>query len=280
MRDKKIYLSSGTFPWRGITKIIRFAKKCGFDGIELLPTQKMTSELGKNLSQYKNELQYVASLHQSWRLDLGHDHKYNINALVSAFFTLLRYIFFPTIADSTKLLTKISRLYGIPVTVHNISEKWVLDSSFREFSGGINLEIIDRNEIAKYELKKWLKNDRHSLVIDTRDDQSLRWARHNGFRNYSDFWKWVGLKKINSIQLSLIGMSGIRNILHRKLTLAEKELMWLHSMKWQGLVVVEVNPILLFFLNSGNVSLGLQTIVRFVKTTLYEGKRWSFNTPF
>lgn len=263
--QNKIYLSSGSFPWLGITEVAKIAKTCGFNGIELLPTRAMNNTVVQN----------TKTAHQSWRLDIGHDTSYGIPFITSILYTLIRYTFFPDIKTSQKLLTDLSRTYHIPITVHHLSKKWTHGSDNKEFSGGLHLEILDDKSITKKKLKTWLQNSKHGIVADTRDDQSLRWARYNRFLNFKDFWTWIGLKKIKAVQLSLIGKNGMRNILSHKETLAEKELLWLHTKKWHGPIVVEINPLFLFFYSRGNSIRSLRIIVSFIKTSLHIGRRWS-----
>lgn len=263
--QNKIYLSSGSFPWLGITEVAKLAKTCGFNGIELLPTRAMNNTVVQN----------TKTAHQSWRLDIGHDRSYGIGFITSILYTLLRFLMFPSVKTTQKLLTDISNTYHIPVTVHDLSKEWTHGADKKEFSGGILLEILKDAQPSKQQLRAWLSKPKHGIVVDTRDDQSFRWARYNGFLNFKTFWTWLGLKNITSVQLTLVGQNGMRNILSHKETLAEKELLWLHTKKWHGPIVVEINPLFLFFYSRGNIIRSLQKIVLFIKTSLHIGRRWS-----
>lgn len=275
MSKYKIYLSLGVIPWLGINNAITFAKECGFDGIELLPTRKITQEL-KNYSLYNiHPSDNIESIHQSWRLDIGRDHDYGIDFLSSFFYTLLRFVFFPSTQTSKKIITTLSKKYNIPVTVHNISDEWTKDDNKNEFEGGINFEILEEKKITKKHLKKWLRDKKHSLVVDTRDDQSLRWATRSGFCSFEDFWTWIGIDKIKNVQLTLIGRNGIEKIVNHKETLAETELLWLSKMNWKGSVTIEVNPLMLFLITRKGIKTGLREIALFVHTILDENKEWS-----
>lgn len=266
MQTHAIYLSLGVIPWLNIEDAVKLAQTCGFAGIEVLPTRKVVKKLTSIT---------ITTIHQSWRLDIGHDHAYGIRGISSAWYTFLRYLFFPKVEVSKKSLTDLSNKYHIPITVHDLSDEWILDSDGKEFLGGINLEILDDKKITKINLKNWLKNKKHMVVVDSRDDQSFRWATHNGFQRFTDFWTWIGLNKIHSIQLTLIGKKGIKNIFDHKISLAEKELFWLHQKKWKGSVIIEVNPLMLFIVSNGNIKNGLQTIALFVNSVLNNGEQWS-----
>lgn len=274
MQTHAIYLSLGTVPWFTIEDTVKLARACGFAGVEVLPTRKIVKELNES-DQGVIPSNAVYTAHQSWRLDIGHDHSYSIPIITSTWYTFLRYLFFPNIENSHKALTRLSNKFHIPVTVHDISSEWTLDSDGKEFSGGINLEILEDKKITKMSLKNWLKNKKHMVVVDSRDDQSLRWATYNGFQKFTDFWTWIGLEKIHSIQLTLIGKNGIKNIFDHRISLAETELLWLHQKKWEGSVIIEVNPLILFLETQGNVKKGLQIIASFVVTVLSKGERWS-----
>lgn len=268
MKTHAIYLSLGVIPWLGMKEVLQFAKECGFDGIDILPTRIVTKELEDQFDYSMDQFRGVATAHQSWRLDRGQDKKYGIDFMTGIFYSMLRYVFFPSLEKSGKTLTQISNRCNLPVTVHNISHPWVNDEYGNEFSGGINLEILDAKTITKSQLKNWLKAKNHAMVVDTRDDQSLRWATSHGFKNYKDFWTWIGLTKIHSVQLTLIGAKGMREIFDHEESLAQKELAWLYQMKWKGSVIVEVNPFTLLLQSRGNIKKGLKEIVLFIKTTL------------
>lgn len=275
MSKYKIYLSLGVIPWLGINDAITFAKECGFDGIELLPTRKVSQEIKNDSLYHIRSPENIESIHQSWRLDIGHDHDYDIGFISSFFYTVLRFVFFPPTQTSKKIITTLSKIYNIPVTVHTISDDWTKDDKKNEFEGGINFEILEEKQFTKNDLKKWLEDSKHSMVIDTRDDQSLRWAVNNGFRSFEDFWTWIGIDKIKNVQLTLIGRNGIEKILNHKETLAEKELHWLNKVNWKGSVIVEVNPLMLFFVTRKGIKTGLREIVLFIHTVLDNNKKWS-----
>lgn len=280
MFKHNIYLSGGVTPWLGIKNTIKLAKECGFDGVELLPTRIVTKELSNDFNPYIKESINIKGLHQNWRLDIGQDKKYGISFTSSIFYLILRHIFFPKIESSQKILTQLSNTLSITTTVHEISEKWIRNSDKKEFTGGINFEIIGNQKITKSELKRWLIDEKHGIVVDTRDDQSICWAKKNGFKNFIDFWTWIGTEKIKCVQLTLIGGNGIKRILTHKETLAEKELLWLNKMAWKGSIVVEINPLMLFFINFGNVKNGLKEIILFIRTTLDAGKLWTKDTSY
>lgn len=269
MQKNNILLSLGTFHWMKIEKAIQIASETGFDGLEILPTRVAIGEKLNPLHFNK-----IKSIHQNWRLDIGSDKQYGINKLSSLFFLILRIIFFPNSHSSSMFLQKISHKLHIPLTVHDISPKWTNGENQKEFEGGINYEIFD-SIMTPDALKLWLMNKKHFIEIDTRDDQSIIWAKKHGFKDWKEFWKWIGLKKINGIQLTLIGRKGIKAILAHKKSLPEEQLLWLHKQNWKGNVTVEINPLSLLFSNKFDIKGGLKTIFNFADQTLRLGKNWS-----
>ncbi len=265
----------GVVPWLGIKGALQFARECGFDGVELLPTRRVTKELTTNLNSYKNDFQNIENAHQSWRLDIGHDDNYGIDFASSLFYTALRLIFFPKKEKSKGILSIVSDRFNTTVTVHTVSDEWTKDSNNHEFKGGINFEILEDRKVTRSELEKWLKDKKHGIVVDTRDDQSLRWATQHGFSGFLDFWAWLGLEKIKNIQLTLIGKDGIKKIFDHRASLAEEEMLWLYKKEWEGSVTVEVNPFTLFLVTLGNMKKGLQKIVLFIVSVLDKGEKWS-----
>lgn len=280
MTRNEILLSGGSVPWLGLQQTIHLAKSTGFDGIELVPTRKITSELmlivkkDKNIIHSLPELKYVKGLHQSWRLDIGNDKKYGLPLLVIPLFLTIRLLFFPEIKYSRRCIGFLSKTLNIPVTVHGISRKWTLDEKNKEFAGEILYELIGDYAENPDKIKKWLKEKNHYVVVDTRDDQSLKWARKYGLNDWRTLWTWIGLEKIKSIQLTLIGPKGLSRILNKQYSLAEEQFLWLHAQDWKGSVTVEVNPLTLFLLYKGRLKKGLQEIALFIRKTLNEGKKW------
>ncbi|OGH23375.1 MAG: hypothetical protein A2698_01940 [Candidatus Levybacteria bacterium RIFCSPHIGHO2_01_FULL_42_15] len=275
MQKNKILLSTGSILWMNVKDAIAFAHDTGFDGIELVPTKKVVTDF---LNQPLDSLSYITSiksLHQNWRFDAGLDKEYGINLMPSLLALTIRLIFFPKVTISEKYLSNISKFLNIPVVVHSINQKWTRDKDGKEFAGGILYEIFNIKNQNKATIKKWLYDKKHNVVVDTRDDQSLVWAKNQGFKDWTDFWNWIGLKKIGNVQLTLIGTKGIKKILNHKKSLAETQLLWLRKHKWKGSVTVEVNPLTLCVLNKGNLKTGLKTIASFVQQTLGERKNWS-----
>lgn len=281
MRRNEIILSGGSVPWLGLKQTIHLAKNVGFDGIELVPTRKITSDIVPILKEKQNviqslpELKHVRGFHQSWRLDIGNDRRYGLPLLVISLFLTVRLLFFPNIKYSRKCIGFLSKVLNIPVTVHGISREWTLYEKNKEFEGGILYELIGDYAEDPDKIKKWLKEKNHYIVIDTRDDQSLAWAKKHGFNDWRVLWTWIGFEKIKSIQLTLIGPKGLKRILNRQYSLAEEQFLWLHAQNWKGTVTVEVNPIILFLLYKGNMQKGLREIASFVNRTLNEGRNWS-----
>lgn len=272
MQRNEILLSGGSVPWLGLKQTIHLAKSVGFDGIELVPTRKIAAEITHILQA---ELKYVKGLHHSWRLDMGHDREYGLPFFATPFFLIVRLLFFPKIMHSRESLGLLSKQLDIPATVHGLSDEWIHDKERREFAGGIQYELIGEYAENPDKIKKWLKKKSHSIVVDTRDDQSLAWAKNHGFNNWIDLWTWIELEKIRNIQLTLIGPKGLTRILNKLSSLPEKQFLWLHAQNWKGTVTVEVNPFILFLLYKANIKRGLKEIVLFVRTTLQKGKRWS-----
>lgn len=273
---RKILLSGGSFPWFGILKNLKFIKKIGYDGLELLPTRRVVWKVNgivkkhdiKDLQKNIGDLNYIKAVHQNWRLDNKKDNQYGISFFPSLIFRVIRYVFFPQIKDSNRIINFFVSKINVPITVHDLSCEWV-----RNPKNKIHLEIFNSN-MKKEELKTWLKFENHSIAIDTRDDQSLLWAKNNGFKDWKEFWNWIGLENIENIQLTLIGTRGLKNIFDHKNSIAEEQFIWLNGNNWKGSVVIEVNPISLL-LNKVTFKKGLKIIKQFVETTLDKGQKWS-----
>ena len=265
MSKYKIILSGGTVPWMNLKQTLKLVGEVGYDGLEILPTRRVISDF-KNLVEL-NPLA-VQSVHQSWRLDNPLDKEYGISFLKSLLFKGIGYIFFPSIGKSNNVMNLLISKKKLPLVVHDVSPRWTGNSE-----NEIQLEIF-KNIIKKNKFKDWLKIDNHAVVIDTRDDQSLEWAKNNGFKKWKEFWKWIGLEKIKSVQLTFIGTGGIKKVLKHKYILAQDQLIFLHQNKWIGSVVIEVNPISLL-LNGTSIKKGLKIIKQFVETTLGKGQEWS-----
>lgn len=282
MKKNEILLSQGSILWLGLKKSIQYTEDIGFDGLEILPTRIVIKEINDLINRYGKKwhsnlykLYKIKSIHQNWRLDNGLDNDYGISLMPSLLSFIIRFIFFPKANTSRRFVGNISKLLNIPVVIHSTNDEWTRDNYGKEFSGGILYEIFNTKKVTKEILKNWLTKNKYNVVIDTRDDQSLSWAKNHGFANYKDFWNWIGLKKIKSLQLTLIGMEGIRKILLHQNSLAEKQLLWLHRQSWHGSLVIEVNPVILYFLNKRDLKKGLAIILTFAKQTLEEGKKWS-----
>lgn len=281
MSKYEVILSGGSIPWLGIKQALSYSANTGYDGLEILPTRKVTKEIESAIKIYGDDewancfsnLNLIKGVHQNWRLDIGLDKEYKINFLWSLFFTVIRILLFPGIDKSKKIIGIISKKLKSPVTVHDISNEWTHNDG--EFSGGIFYEIISVQRRNPSEIKKWLAEKQHKIVVDTRDDQSLLWAEKYGFRDWKSFWQWIGLQNIGGIQLTLIGASGLKKILNHTFSIAEEQFLWLHKQEWYGKVIVEVNPLMLFLESRGRVKQGLQTIATFVRQTVEDGKNWS-----
>ena len=189
----------------------------------------------------------IGNIHQSWRLDMGMDKSYGIQFPINIFFAILRFVFFPKVKQSNDLIELLSDNLNLPVTVHDLSDKWTRDNNNKEFSGGISYEIIGASTDPE-KLKQWMKNPKHNIVIDSRDDQSLLWARKYGFDSWQKFWTWIGIDKIKSYQLTFIGYNGLRKIFMHQRSLPEEQLLWLNESNWNGKVVVEINPLIILIL--------------------------------
>lgn len=271
MKKYKIILSGGSIPWLGIQESISYCLEAKYDGLELLPTRVVVNEIEKNIKSLDN-LYHVYGIHQNWRLDMGSDKEYNISFFWRLIYNFIRIIFFPEENKSNKITAIISRKLNIPVTVHDISKKWTYSDT--EFIGGVLYEIIGTKRSPE-EIREWLKDKHHKIVVDTRDDQSLLWAESYGYKNWQSFWRWLGLENIEGVQLTLIGFNNLKKILSHKKSLAEEQLLWLHKQKWRGIITVEVNPLMLLMINRGRLKKGLQVISAFVERTLIKGKNWS-----
>lgn len=275
MKDHTIILSQGSIPWLNLNKAITYTTKLGLDGIELVPFKWVISDLRKlKINHKSSKFKYIKSIHQNWRLDIGHNKEFGIYFPQNFLFNIIRLLLFPSTNISSRHIESLNRIYKLPVTVHGTSAEWTQGATGKEFSHGILYEIIGRKK-SKEEIKVWLKNSNHSIVVDTRDDQSLSWAINQGFSSWQEFWKWVGTKKISAVQLTLIGTNGLNNILNHKPSLAEEQLLWLNSKKWKGTVTIEINPLLLLWNRGRGFKKGLAEILGFVKHTLVEGRRWS-----
>ena len=275
MKRSKIFLSSGIFPWFTLSKITNFAKENSFDGIELLPTRQIIKNFENDYQTNPLVFKSIKGIHHNWRLDIGQDKKYGINMLNSLVFMLIRLTFFPSVSKSRTFLQYLSKTIDCPEKIHNISSKWTKDNNKKGFKGGVSCEIMDIT-ITPQALKEWLTHANHFIVVDTRDDQSSLWAKKYGFKDWKQFWMWIGLQKIKSIQLTLIGTSTIKKILDHKKTLAEEQLIWMNKNKWEGNVTVEVNPISILLSNKFKLKEGLSEISFFTRQTLIHGKKWSY----
>jgi len=273
MDKSTILLSAGVVPWLNLTQSLNFVKKIGFDGLEFLPARRSVAEIEKSIKIYgKNNwtkhivnIKLIKSMHQSWRLD----------SESGIFFGALRLAFFPSVSASTETLRIVSSALSCPLTVHDLSPLWVCDTSNKALSKEIFYEIFGVDSRSPKEIKEWLKNKKHKIVVDTRDDQSLLWAKKHGFYDWRDFWNWVGIENIGNVQVTLIGIDGMKKILNHSLTLAEEQLLWLHKKRWIGSVTVEANPLMLILLKRGDMKKGLRDIAYFVRTTLENGQKWS-----
>lgn len=275
MGNAIIILSQGSIPWFTLSQSIKFATELGFDGIELVPFKWTTTEIKTYISNKRfGKLKYVKSVHQSWRLDMGRDHEYGISFPQNVLFNTFRLLLFPSPKVSSHNIGLLTNIYKLPVTVHDTTFEWIQCASGQEFPHGIQYEIIGRTK-SKEEVKIWLKDSNHSIVVDTRDDQSLSWAKNQGFSDWKEFWKWIGTEKISSVQLTFIGTSTIKKILNNKNSLPEDQLLWLHTHRWKGTVVIEINPLALLWNSGLQFKKGLAVILKFVRSTLIEGRKWS-----
>lgn len=274
MRKTKIILSSGSIPWLGIKQAINYSIKAGYDGLEILPTRIITKEIEETINLYGEDkwfehfpnLKFIKSIHQSWRLDIGLDKEYKINFLWSLFFIILRTIFFPHPNKSKKIIGILLKKLRIPVVVHDISKEWTHDES--EYTGGIFYEIIGTKKRSPKEIKEWLIDKQHKIVVDTRDDQSLLWAEENKFQDWKSFWAWIGIQNIGGVQITLIGGRGLKKILSGKQSPITEQLLWLKAQKWEGVITVELNPLMLFIVNGGKLKQGLQNIADFIRKSI------------
>lgn len=277
----EILLSTGSLPWMGIKRITQLVQELGYEGIEILPTRNIATTIQKKVKHHGikklretiPELQFIKSIHQTWRLDIGKDKKYGIGFSQAMAYNLLRLAFFPNKKEATLCIKNILSVTQCPVIVHDITDEWTHDNQKQEFAHGIFYEIIGSKN--PKDIQDWLTKKKHHIVIDTRDDQSLIWAKTNGFSHWKTFWTWLGITHIGGLQLTLIGKTGMNKIFQHQPSLAEDQLLWLQKQKWKGSVTVEVNPLSLFFATRGNIKKGLKEIRLFVHTTLREGKKWS-----
>lgn len=283
MNKSTILLSGGIIPWLGLTKSLKFVREVGCDGLEVVPVRSVISEIENAVKKHGERLwakefkdsKLIKSVHHSWRLDLGKHDEYGIDFFPNIIANATLLTFFPSNTTAVKYLSIVIDTLNCPITVHDLSKIWTDDLEDQEFSGEILYEILGPNSENPDNIKRWLLHKNHKLVVDTRDDQSLLWARKHGFANWQTFWQWVGTKKIGNVQLTLMGQKGMGFIFDHKKTLAEEEFLWLNENNWHGSVTIEANPIMLFYLCRGNIKRGLRTIIQFIQTTLNEGKRWS-----
>lgn len=282
MKKNGILLSLGSIPWYGLKRSIQYVENIGYDGLELIPSRIVTSEIKsaikihgrKKWTRHISNIKLIKSIHQNWRIDIGLDKTYRIGLPISIFFIFLRLILFPKIKESNKIIKLLSEDLNIPLTVHDLSSKWLKNNQNEELSEEILYEIMAL-PITKEQLKNWMEKNYHNIVVDSRDDQSLLWAKKNGFNTWQEFWKWIGLKKIKNLQLTFIGVKGLRKIIRREKSLAEEQLLWLYEHAWIGNVTVEVNPLMLIFLYKADMKKGFMEIARFIRQTLIQGKKWS-----
>lgn len=281
MKKVEILLSGGSILWSGLNSQIKYVKDIGYDGLEIVLSKFVTKDLKDIIEKFDNDIQSgvkalspIKSIHQNWRLDMGLDKSYGIKFPMKLFFTILRIMLFPKIKESNDIIKFLSEKFMIPITVHNLSNRWTCDNANKEFPGGIQYEIIGDNQKLP-DLKKWLRFNNHNLVLDTRDDQSLTYAKKYKFNTWKEFWKWIGLRKIKSLQLTFIGIHGLTKIMKHQKSLPEEQFLWLNRKNWTGHIVVEVNPLILFFLSKGDMKKGFRIIGQFVRQTLIEGKKWS-----
>lgn len=282
MKKNEILLSGGSIPWHGLRRSIRYIKDIGYDGIEIVPSRNIISEIKNTIRKYGKDnwqnhiqnLNLIKSLHQNWRLDMGLDTSYGIEFPMTIFFIILRFILFPRIKESNETIKSLLKKLKIPIVVHDLSSKWTKDNANREFLGEILYEIMGTS-MAPGKLKSWMEKENHNIAIDSRDDQSLLWGKKYGHKTWQDFWKWIGIEKIKNLQLTLIGIKGLRKIMNHQNSLPEEQLLWLNRKKWNGKVTVEVNPLTLLFLCKGDMKKGFIIIRQFIRRTLVEGKKWS-----
>lgn len=282
MKKNEILLSGGSIPWYGLKRSIRYVENIGYDGLELIPSRIVTSEIKsaikthgrKRWTRHISNLVLIKSIHQNWRIDIGLDKTYGIGFPISIFFIFLRLVLFPKIKESNKIIQLLSEDFNIPLTVHDLSGKWLKNNQNEELSEEILYEIMPTH-ITPEQLKNWMEKNCHNIIVDSRDDQSLLWSKKNGFNTWQEFWKWVGLKKIKNLQLTFIGAGGLKKIIRKEKSLAEEQLLWLNKHKWVGNVTVEVNPLMLIFLYKGDMKKGFMEIAQFIRQTLIQGKKWS-----
>lgn len=274
MDKTEIILSSGSIPWLGVKQALDYSRDAGYDGLEILPTRIVVNEIDIAIKLYGEDkwsnsfsnISFIKSIHQSWRLDIGLDKEYKINFIWSLFFIIIRILLFPHSDKSKRIIGIMSNKLNVPVVVHDISKEWVHNDI--EFSGGILYEIIGTKIRSQKEIKKWLTEKQHKVVVDTRDDQSLLWANENKFKDWKSFWKWIGIQNIGGVQVTLIGSRGLEKILTGEQSIIEEQLLWLNKQKWKGTITVEVNPLMLFIANKGKFKQGLRKIVGYVRQSI------------
>ena len=281
MNKYEILLSTGSVPWFGLERASNYAHKIEYDSLEFLPLRQFVRQAKQAIRIYKADwlnhlpgLETVQSIHQSWVLDNDLERKHGLEP--RTFDKVLRLLLFPKVNDSREVVAAVSAARQAPVVIHDIPPEWTSDSQRKEFAGGLLFEISSHQTRSPEEIKKWLEETKHNLVADTRDDQSIVWAREKlKLKEWQDFWRWVGFENIKSIQLTLIGKQGMNDILNHQETLAEQQFLWLNKQGWNGPVTVEVNPLTLFMGTRGKIGKGLAEIGVFVRKTLDEGKPWS-----
>lgn len=271
MNNHEVLLSTGTTPWLGLEGASNYAKEIKYDGLEVLPLRQIVREIKRSVRA--PGMEDIKGVHRSWVLDNALERKHGLEP--RTYDKVLRLLLFPSINDSREMVAVVSKARRAPVVVHDIAPEWTQDTQEQEFAGGVALEISSHQTRSPEEIKKWLEEGKHNIVADTRDDQSIVWAGRYGLRDWQDFWHWLGLEKIKSVQLTLIGKKGMNDIFNHQETLAEQQFLWLNKQGWNGPVTVEVNPLTLFLGTRGKIGKGLQEIGYFVRTTLDKGKPWS-----
>jgi hypothetical protein len=280
MGNREILLSAGTLPLFGLERASNYAQGVEFDGLEVLPLRQIVRQVKKAIRKYGSDwpnylpgLTNTQSLHQSWRLDSMLESEHDLNPSIKN--RSIRLLFFPGIDDSREVMAILSENRQAPVVIHDISSAWTKDSHGQDFAGGLLLEISSHQTRKPEEIRNWLEENNHYMVVDTRDDQSIVWANKHEFKSWQEYWFWLGLEKIRSVQLTLIGPEGMNKIINHQETLAEQQLLWLNRQNWQGPITVEINPLNLLTATRGRFGRGLLEISAFVRRTLNEGKTWS-----
>lgn len=272
MNKHEVLLSTGTVPFLGLERGSNYAQKIEYDGLEVLPLRHVVREIKRSIRT--PGVESVKSIHRSWVLDSNLEREHGLEP--RTYHKVLRLILFPSTNESREMVGLLSKVCEAPVVIHDISPKWTRDAQGQEFTGGLLLELSSHQTRSLEEIKTWLEEINHNMVVDTRDDQSVFWATKQGFENWQKYWPWLGLEKIRSVQLTLMGKRGMNEIFNHRETLAEQQLLWLNKQGWNGPVTIEVNPLTLFIGTRGKIGKGLQEIGFFVRKTLDEGKFWSY----